>query len=92
MKYTPDIWILIIVLINLFSFFLMMLDKIRACRNQWRVRERTLLIWALFFGAPGILAGMLFFRHKIRDWKFKIGIPVLFFLNIFLGLWIASLF
>ena len=67
---------------NVASFILVMLDKGRSRRNEWRISERTFFLWALVFGAIGILLGMHVFRHKTRHWSFTIGMPILFLLNI----------
>ena len=62
----------------------MLWDKNQAENGDWRVRERTLFLLALFFGALGIYAGMFTFRHKTKKWYFLIGIPLLIALNIYL--------
>lgn len=41
-------------------------DKRRAMRGGGRVRETTLLAWSLLGGSPGLLAGMVMLRHKVR--------------------------
>lgn len=63
-------------LICLAVFFLYGIDKYRAIRGDWRISERRLLIYAVF-GAPGALAGMLVFRHKIRKLKFILLVPLI---------------
>jgi len=67
---------------NLGAFILVMIDKRRARQREWRISERTFFIWALAFGAPGILVGMHVFRHKTRHWSFTIGMPMLCLFNI----------
>ena len=71
-------------LVNLVAFALMGLDKRRARRDAWRVREKTLLLWCACFGALGGLTGMRVFRHKTRHWSFRILIPL------FSLLWLAA--
>ena len=61
---------------------MVMLDKRRAKRNEWRIRERSFFFAALAFGALGIFIGMHVFRHKTRHLSFKLGIPLLCVLNI----------
>ncbi len=73
------------ILWNLASFTLVMLDKRKARRDEWRIRERTFFLWSLAFGAIGILLGMHVFRHKTRHWTFVIGIPILCLFNIVCG-------
>lgn len=64
-------------LVNLVAFALMGLDKRRARRDAWRVREKTLLLWCTCFGALGGLTGMRVFRHKTRHAAFSVGVPAM---------------
>lgn len=68
-----------IIVINLIGFFLMGIDKFRARRQKWRIRERTLFLVALFFGSIGVLVDMYVFRHKTRHLSFSLGIPAILF-------------
>ena len=58
-------------LINLWTFMLFGLDKIRAEEGGWRVSEGTLLIWAFLGGSIGAYAGRAIFRHKTRKQPFS---------------------
>lgn len=60
---------------NLIAFFAFAVDKQRAIRGQWRIRESTLLFWCLIGGSVGGLMGMYLLRHKTRHPKFNVGIP-----------------
>ena len=62
--------------LNLLTFALYGTDKRRARRGRRRISERCLLLFALFFGAVGALAGMYVFRHKTRHAKFVILVPL----------------
>lgn len=77
-----SLWVLLYILWNFVGFIMVLIDKRRAERNKWRIRERTFFIWALFFGAPGILLGIHMYRHKTRHWSFIIGMPILCIFNI----------
>jgi len=66
-----------LVLMSLTLFVLMGVDKHRARRGRWRVRERTLFWLALLGGASGGTLGMFLFRHKTRHWTFRLIFPVL---------------
>lgn len=66
-----------LLLVNLFTFFLFAEDKKRAKKDMWRIPERTLVLFVLFGGSIGALAGMYVFRHKTKKWKFRIGIPLI---------------
>lgn len=83
-------WALLWVLaLSLADFVLMGVDKRRAKRGAWRVKERTFFLLALLGGSPGALLAMWAFRHKTRHWYFKFGLPAILLAQIALGLWLA---
>ena len=55
----------------------MLVDKWKAKKNRWRIRESTLLIVAALGGSIGSLAGMYLFRHKTQHLKFTLGVPLI---------------
>ena len=63
-------------LINLVTFVCFAVDKRRAVRGAWRVREATLLGLSLAGGALGGIGAMALLRHKIRSPQFAWGLPV----------------
>ena len=71
-----------LLLINALAFLLMLIDKYKAKKNLWRIRESTLLIIAAIGGSIGALAGMHTFRHKTKHLKFTLSIPVILVLQI----------
>ena len=71
---------------NLIALALMGLDKRRAARGQWRIRERTLFLSALLGGSPGAILGMRLFRHKTRHRSFTLGMPAILVLQLLLVL------
>lgn len=71
-----------LLLINALAFLLMLIDKYKAQKNLWRIRESTLLLIAAIGGSIGALAGMYTFRHKTKHLKFTLGIPVILVLQI----------
>ena len=66
-----------LLIINALGFLLMLVDKWKAKKNRWRVRESTLLLIAALGGSVGSLAGMYLFRHKTLHLKFTLGIPLI---------------
>lgn len=66
-----------LLIINAAGLLLMLVDKWKAKKNRWRVRESTLLLIAALGGSVGSLAGMYLFRHKTRHLKFTLGIPLI---------------
>ena len=72
----------IFLIINLAGFILCFKDKRAAVKGKWRVPEKTFFLLGIFWGAIGIYASMLLFRHKTKHWYFKLGMPVLAVVNI----------
>jgi len=64
--------------VNLLLLILMGVDKSRARRKMWRIRERTLIVLALLGGSLGGILGMAAFRHKTEKTKFSLGFPAIF--------------
>ncbi len=76
--------IIYVIIINLFTFFMMWLDKRKAKKGKWRIPENTLLILVLLGGGIGGIAGMYTFRHKTQKMKFVIEFPVILICQILL--------
>lgn len=70
----------------------MRMDKQRAIKKKWRIRERTMFLTALAGGSPGTLAGMYLFHHKTRHWYFVLFMPLILVLQIVLTVWISFRF
>ena len=70
------------IVINLFGFFIMWLDKRKAKKGAWRIPEKTLFIIAAIGGGIGTTAGMLVFHHKTQKIQFLIGFPFITILEI----------
>lgn len=66
-----------LIIINALSFLFMLADKKKAQRHLRRIPERLLLLTAFLGGSPGILAGMLLFRHKTKHQRFILGVPAI---------------
>ena len=66
-----------LIFINLFTFFIFGIDKYRAKKGMYRIKEYTLFSLCLIGGAFGGLLGMKTFRHKTLKPSFKYGIPIL---------------
>lgn len=77
--------------INVITFAAFGLDKRKAKKRKFRIRESVLLGLALIGGSLGALAGMFLFHHKTRKPAFRIGIPVLFLLHGVIWILIAGM-
>ncbi|WP_223591050.1 DUF1294 domain-containing protein [Neobacillus bataviensis] len=71
-------------IMNIAGLVIMWEDKRRAKRHEYRIRERTLWLVALFGGAVGTTAGMQLYRHKTKHLNFKIGFPILAIIEVIL--------
>ena len=69
--FTPASLVTALIAVNVIAFALFGIDKAQAEAGRWRVRERTLLLWALIGGTPGAYAGRALFRHKTRKARFS---------------------
>jgi len=68
-----ELFLIGFLLINVFTFFLYLIDKRRAATNKWRISEGTLLFFTLALGGIGALLGMRLARHKTKNRKFKVA-------------------
>ena len=64
--------------INVATFITYGIDKLKAKRSKWRIREASLLLLAVLGGSIGALLGMKVWHHKTMHKKFKYGVPVLY--------------
>ncbi len=65
------------ILINLITYTLFFRDKRKAERNEWRISEKTLLLFSLFGGGLGAGIGMRRQHHKTKKLRFRILVPLL---------------
>lgn len=75
------IFISFALIMNLIGFISMYVDKKRAQKGQWRIKEATLFLIAFFGGGLGSWLGMYVFRHKTQHKIFVFGIPLCFFVS-----------
>ena len=74
--------------VNAAGFLLMLIDKEKARKNRWRIRESVLLGTAAIGGSIGVFAGMQAFRHKTLHKRFSIGVPAMMTAQVALVLYI----
>jgi uncharacterized membrane protein YsdA (DUF1294 family) len=78
--------------INLITFFLFGIDKSKARKDKWRISEKALLLFCLAGGSLGGAIGMRYFKHKTRKNIFWIGVPLIFLLQLALGIFLKVKF
>ncbi len=64
-----------LVIINVVTFFMYGVDKWKARKSKWRIRETALLGLAVLGGSIGAWLGMKIWHHKTLHKKFKYGVP-----------------
>ena len=73
---------------NVVTFFLYGIDKLKAKRSKWRVPEATLIWMAVLGGSVGAWLGMKAWHHKTQHKKFQYGIPLILLTQLVLAGWI----
>ena len=63
--------------INVVTFFMYGIDKWKAKKSKWRIRETALLGLAVLGGSIGAWLGMKVWHHKTQHKKFKYGVPAI---------------
>ena len=79
------------IVINLYTFSLMGMDKRFAKRRGRRVPEKRLFVLSAIGGAAGTWLAMKVWRHKTQHRSFTVGIPYLMALNLLLIIIIAGI-
>ena len=79
--------IIVLAVLNVFSFGLMAYDKRCAKAGKWRVPEKALFLAAACFGALGGVLGMQLCRHKTKHWYFAVFFPLMLAVQIGLLIW-----
>lgn len=71
-----------LLIINIIAFITIYIDKQKAIKHKWRIKESTLFLLSALGGSLGTLLGMYNFRHKTKHKKFTIGIPLILVIQI----------
>ena len=78
----------VVAVMNVVTFFLYGIDKLKAKHSKWRISEATLIWMAVFGGSIGALLGIKIWHHKTQHKKFKYGIPLILLAQIVMIGWI----
>ena len=71
-----------LILINVITFIVYGIDKLKSKRGKWRIPESTLLLLAIIGGSIGAWCGLKVWHHKTQHKKFKYGIPLIIIMQI----------
>lgn len=74
-------------LVNLITFAEFRHDKQAAIRGERRIRESTLLKWALIGGTPAAFAARHLLRHKTRKQPFSTQLWLILLLQLGVAAW-----
>ena len=76
--------------INIITFMMYGIDKLKAKKGKWRISEATLLMMAIVGGSIGAWAGMRIWHHKAMHKKFQYGIPTIIIMQIALVVYLYT--
>ncbi len=82
--------IIYLIAINVATFCTYGIDKWKAKKSLWRIRETALLGLAVLGGSVGAWLGMKVWHHKTQHKKFKYSIPVILAAQMALALYLVT--
>ena len=71
-----------LIIINIVTFIVYGIDKLKAKKALWRIREASLLMLAILGGSIGAWLGMKVWHHKTQHKKFRYGIPAIIIIQL----------
>ena len=74
-----------LIIINIVTFLVYGIDKWKARKAMWRVREASLFMLAVLGGSIGAWLGMKVWHHKTQHKKFRYGIPAIIIQLVIIG-------
>ena len=77
-----------LIAINIITFFIYGIDKLKAKKGKWRIPESTLLLLVIIGGSIGAWLGIKVWHHKTLHKKFKYGIPLILIVQIAIAVYI----
>lgn len=77
-----ELLIVYVVAVNVVAFVVYGVDKYKAQKAKWRIRESTLLLLAVIGGSAGAWLGMKIWCHKTRHAKFRYGVPAILLIQL----------
>lgn len=83
-----NILVYYLILINVIAFIIIYIDKQKAIKHKWRIKESTLFLISILGGSLGTLLGMYTFHHKTKHKKFTLGIPFILVIQVVISYFI----
>lgn len=77
-----ELLIVYVAAVNAVAFVVYGVDKYKAQKAKWRIRESMLLLLAAIGGSAGAWLGMKIWRHKTRHAKFRYGVPAILLIQL----------
>lgn len=82
------VWLYLIA--STLAFCAYALDKSAAQKNQWRIKESTLHVFALVGGWPGALVAQKMLRHKSKKQSFRVVFWITVLVNCAVFYWLIT--
>ena len=82
METISKLLIVYVAAVNVVAFVVYGVDKYKAQKAKWRIRESALLLLAAIGGSAGAWLGMKIWHHKTRHAKFRYGVPAILLIQL----------
>lgn len=80
-----------LIIINIVTFIIFLLDKLKAIYGKWRIKIVTLLGLCFIGGSIGGLLSMYLFHHKTNVDYFTTGIPLIIVMQVLLLFYLVNI-
>lgn len=79
-----------LIFINIITFMVYGIDKLKAKKGKWRIPESTLLLLAIVGGSIGAWCGVKVCHHKTMHKKFRYGILLIMTIQIVIIIYLSN--
>ena len=83
-------YVIYLITVSFITFIFYFVDKLKAIANAWRIPEKVLVILSIIGGAFGGLLATYTLRHKTKHWYFVLGLPVIFFIQLAIAVYLTT--
>lgn len=81
-----------LLIINIITFLLFIIDKRKAQKQEWRIKEMKLYTYSFLGGSVGALLAMYLVRHKTKKQSFVLGIRLMIIMQVIVIIFILYKF